>query len=133
MYSTRKSSNLSLHFLSPQVPKLEMFGFFIQFFCFQVVQIEKFWDDNDTSNCTQEKSGRRSPVIVKYALDEDGSLVKAAETAHDSEDQEYVDMYQCVPCGVQFPRREQFDGHACEPEIGNFKQVVYGIEYILFP
>lgn len=36
----------------------------------------------------------------------------------DGDEQEYVDMYTCATCGVQFSRRDQYDSHSCEPEIG---------------
>lgn len=66
---------------------------------------------------------RCDPVIVKYTLDNEGNLVKAPDEVIENEEDEYVDMYQCPNCGVQFPRIDQYDNHACDPEIGILKNI----------
>lgn len=77
----------------------------------KVVQIEKFWDD--------EPQRLLGPMVLKYLVNDEGTLIKINEDRQISGDMQVIEMYQCNNCGVQFSKRDQYDIHACDPEIGS--------------
>lgn len=76
----------------------------------KVVQIEKFWDDEINT---------KEPTIIKYLIGEEGTLMKLKNQEDVTDDSQVVEMYQCNNCSVQYSKREQFDVHVCDPEVGS--------------
>lgn len=77
----------------------------------KVVQIEKFWDDTPVKP--------KSPTIVKYEVNSEGNLIKIENDDNITNDMQVVEMFQCNNCRVQFSKRDQYDIHPCDPEIGS--------------
>lgn len=76
----------------------------------KVVQIEKFWDE--------ESVRPRVPIVLKYVVTEEGSLTKI-DNDENNEDVETIEIFQCSCCSVQFSKREHYNSHVCDPEIGS--------------